>query len=244
MDKHGQYRPLVKILALLAALVVAAPAQATCRLALLIGLDISSSVDDGEDRLQRAGLAAALRAPEIQQALLAIKGAPVALAVYEWSGRVQQDVLLDWQILDSPAAINNAAGFIAASSRPYAGFPTAIGHSLEYAGTMFARAPACDFQTLDLTGDGVNNDGFGPRIAYARNVLTGVTVNVLAVGGGTVDDQALYDFFIDHVLQGPGSFLEIARDYADFKRAMRLKLHREVLLRVISGVPEPLPHDG
>jgi len=66
---------------------LAAPqiAGASCRLALLLALDVSSSVDSVEDRLQRAGLAAALTSDEVQAALLSVPGQAVALAVYELS---------------------------------------------------------------------------------------------------------------------------------------------------------------
>ena len=42
-----------------------------CRLALSLGLDVSSSVDAREYRLQTEGLAAALIAPEVRGAFLA-----------------------------------------------------------------------------------------------------------------------------------------------------------------------------
>ncbi|WP_051587967.1 DUF1194 domain-containing protein [Actibacterium mucosum] len=222
----------------------AAPAQAACRLALLIGLDISSSVDAREDALQRAGMAAALRAPDVQKALLTPQGASVALAIYEWSGRYKQVVVVDWRVLDSVQAINAVASQVETSRRTLRGDPTAIGHSLDFADQMFADAPRCDFQTLDLTSDGVNNDGYGPAVAYRRGVLAETTVNVLAVGGSTTDDQTLYDFHIDKVLRGPGSFIEIARDYSDFARAMHKKLYREVELQVFGNTTIQAPKGG
>ncbi|MGB2892021.1 MAG: DUF1194 domain-containing protein, partial [Albidovulum sp.] len=52
----------------LLALLAAGPAAAECRLALLLALDISASVDEREDALQRGGLARALLAPAVQDA--------------------------------------------------------------------------------------------------------------------------------------------------------------------------------
>ncbi|MEO0503102.1 MAG: DUF1194 domain-containing protein, partial [Pseudomonadota bacterium] len=69
MGQHGQHGPLVRALVLLAALSWAGPAAA-CRLALLLALDVSSSVDAREDALQRGGLVAALTAPEVVSAFL------------------------------------------------------------------------------------------------------------------------------------------------------------------------------
>ncbi len=42
-----------------------------CRLALVLAMDVSSSVNADEDALQRGGLASALMAPEVQAAFFA-----------------------------------------------------------------------------------------------------------------------------------------------------------------------------
>lgn len=71
----------------LAALVLCAgAADAACRQALALGLDVSGSVDAQEYRLQTDGLAAALLHPEVVEAFLALSDLPVSLAIYEWSG--------------------------------------------------------------------------------------------------------------------------------------------------------------
>ena len=50
---------------------LASPAMAEgCRLALVLALDVSASVDGNEDRLQREGLARAPVSPEVVQAFL------------------------------------------------------------------------------------------------------------------------------------------------------------------------------
>ena len=66
-----------------------AAAQTPCRLALLLALDVSSSVDAEEHELQKAGIAASLNDPDIRHAILNGGPGTVALAVYEWSGRRQ-----------------------------------------------------------------------------------------------------------------------------------------------------------
>ena len=59
-----------------------AMAQEACRLALVLAMDISSSVDPLEDALQRGGLAQALRAPDVVDAILSQPDRPVALAMF------------------------------------------------------------------------------------------------------------------------------------------------------------------
>ncbi|WP_243627608.1 DUF1194 domain-containing protein [Rhodovulum sp. BSW8] len=229
----------------LAALLALAPiqAEAGCRLALLLALDISSSVDPGEDALQRAGLAAALKSSEVQAAILSVPDRPVALAVYEWSGRYQQRVVVPWRLLESPSAILGAAEAIAGSRRSYAAFPTAMGFGLAFGARLFDSAPDCTERTLDMSGDGINNDGFGPELAYASFPFGDITVNGLAIGGGSPNDAEVFDFYRDRVIRGPGAFVETARDFSDFERAIRRKLMREVAARVYGGT-SLLPRDG
>jgi hypothetical protein len=204
-----------------------------CRLALLLALDVSSSVDAVEDRLQREGLAAALATAEVQEAILSVPGQSVALAVFEWSGRYQQDVTLDWRLLRSPADILEAAGAISSSRRPYAEFPTALGYALGYAAGLFEQAPRCDAHTLDVSGDGPNNDGFGPRLAYKHFPLAQVTVNALSIGGQTA---GLPDYYRREVIKGPGAFVEEADGFEDFARAMQRKLIRETKALAIGAL--------
>jgi hypothetical protein len=219
----------------------AAAAQEPCRLALVLAMDISSSVDPLEDALQRGGLAQALRAPEVVEAILSQPDRPVALAMFEWSGRVQQDIVLPWVMLRDAATIGAVADRIALSRRSYAEFSTAIGHAIEYAHDLFRQGPACDARVLDISGDGVNNDGFGPTAAYDAFDFSQITVNALVIEvqeAGTDHgitegaDTGLADYFRQIVIQGPGSFVEVAAGFEDFERAMRRKLLRELEVRI------------
>lgn len=236
MGLHGKHRPLVRAGAwALAGVVASVPgaAQAACRLALLLALDISSSVDMDEDALQRQGLASALRSPEVAEAALAIPGATVALSVFQWSGRYEQDLVLDWVLLEAPSDLAAAADTIAASQRSHAEFPTALGYAVGHSATIFGRAPDCLFRTLDVSGDGVNNAGFPPRLAYRHFPLDDVTVNGLAIGG---HDPDVFEYYRAELIRGPGAFIEIATDFNDFERAMRRKLVREMGTRVVGAL--------
>ncbi|MFN3144098.1 MAG: DUF1194 domain-containing protein [Paracoccaceae bacterium] len=243
MGQHGKHRALVGRAALLAALgALPAPAEAVCRLALLLAMDISSSVDAAEDALQRGGLARALVAPEVQRAMFSVPGDTVALAVYEWSGRYQQDMVLDWVLIDSPETLRAAAAEVAASQRSYAEFPTALGYALGHAASVFDSAPPCLFRTLDVSGDGLNNDGFAPALAYKHFPLDEITVNGLAIGGAGEDDVAAY--YRAELIRGPGAFVEEAADFDDFERAMRRKLVRELRAAAIGALDGPAPRGG
>jgi hypothetical protein len=203
---------------------VAAPAEAACRLALLLALDVSSSVDAREYELQRMGLAAALDAPDIRHAILTGEG-DVALAVYEWSGPYQEKLHLDWTRLRSHADISRAAAVLAGMERSTSDYPTALGSALGYGAQVMTRAPDCARRVIDVSGDGVTNQGFAPALAYRHFPFQGITVNGLVILG---HDSTVLRYYRDEVLRGPGAFLELAQGFEDFERAMSRKLYREI----------------
>nr|WP_217356616.1 DUF1194 domain-containing protein [Ruegeria sp. HKCCA0370] len=208
---------------------LASPIKAeTCRLALALAMDISVSVDEAEDLLQRQGLAAALIAPEVQEAFFS-SPMPVALAVYEWSGRSTQHVILNWLLIEDVADLLFASGQISGSVRSDTGSATAMGYALAFGSTLMNKAPDCLFQTIDLSGDGSNNDGYGPQIAYRHFAFQNVVVNGLVINAADFEGELfLIPFFENNVLHGPGAFLEVAQGFEDFERAMRKKLKREL----------------
>ena len=206
-----------------------------CRLALILAMDVSSSVDAAEDQLQRQGLAAALVAPAVQDAFFANPD-PVALAVFEWSGRYNQQDLLDWRLIETPLDLAVAARDLRASRRSHNDFPTAMGHALGHAAVRLQEAPDCLFQTIDVAGDGTNNDGVGPAEAYAAFPFDGVTVNGLVVNAAEYEAEVdLIQFYKAEVLRGSGSFLEIANGFEEYASAMERKLIRELSAIVIGG---------
>ncbi|WP_237094130.1 DUF1194 domain-containing protein [Nereida sp. MMG025] len=207
---------------------LATPAWSGCRLALVLAVDVSSSVDAREDALQRGGLARALVAPDVVRAFLA-GGDPVAIAIYEWSGRYHQTLIRDWTLITSQQDLQRVSTTVATSTRAYAEFPTAMGEALLFGRTLLDDAPACAAQTLDMSGDGSNNEGFGPREVYATGVYDGVTVNGLVVNAAEFEAETqLIAYYAQDVLHGPSAFFEVAQGFEDFERAMRRKLEREV----------------
>lgn len=239
----------IRAAGLAAGLAVWGQAADACRLALVLAMDVSNSVDADEDALQRQGLAAALMAQPVRDAFFA-SDQPVALTVFEWSGRHHQRMMQDWVLIDSPSTLDQVAANIAGKPRFYYEFPTAIGYALGHAGALLDQGPICDAQTIDISGDGVNNDGFEAADAIAVFGLQDVTVNGLVV---EVPEDAilregrigLVDYYTRHVIHGPAAFVEVADGFEDFARAMETKLVRELGVVMIGSVPPgPTAADG
>ena len=231
MGEHAQHRLLVALAALWLA---AAPAAAQeCRIALALGIDVSSSVDAEEYALQAGGLAAALRDPEVAAAFLAVPGEQVALMIFEWSGRRQQAVAVDWTPIAGAADLAAVAARIEAHGRAFSRHATAIGNAMTFGAGALAQRPDCYERVLDLSGDGETNDGVSPVAAKRGPAFDAITVNGLVIG---VTRRILKRHYETFVIHGPGAFVEMADDHADFSRAMRRKLIREVTPKAVSSL--------
>jgi hypothetical protein len=216
-----------------------APAQAACRLALALGMDISASVDSAEYEIQRGGLHDALRDTEIRAAILGQEGlaqseGDVWIAIYEWSGWQQQDMLAPWTALRTLGDIDALAARVAAHERPYDSLSTAIGVAMLYGARLFETLPEpCARRVIDLSGDGANNQDMAPSLVRGVAALAGITVNGLAIRGEDPDPAIHYR---QEVIHGPGAFVIEARaGFPDFPDAIRAKLLREIRPPMIVG---------
>lgn len=217
------------------AVTLAAPANAACRLALLLALDVSGSVDASEYALQMQGLAASLEDPAVVDAFLADPVAPVSLSVFEWAASNYQAQLVDWTSILSRADLARVADTLRAHRRMPAPDSTGLGGALLAAERVLDEGPVCDRMTLDIAADGQNNDHPPPEQVYATGALGGVTVNALVIHSSTgsrflseAGIKELTDYFKRKIIRGPGAFVERSAGYDDFARAMRKKLLREL----------------
>lgn len=214
----------------------ATPSHAACKVALTLGLDISSSVNSAEYRLQIEGLAYALETAEVINAILTPEGAYIAAAVYEWSGYSQQDIVLDWTVLDSPEAVRAFAARLRGHQRVYSDLATALGKAVEFGAKMFRTAPPCERRVMDISGDGENNDGVDPDYFRGQGLLDGIVINGLVIQGATPPPGLYYR---KHVMQGPDSFVALARTFEDYRHVMVGKLLREIGSEMVVGRVQP-----
>ena len=212
---------------------MATSAEAGCRLALALGMDVSGSVDAGEYRQQLDGLANALTSAEVQSQVLQSPSQPIWVAAFEWAGQFNQRLLVDWTPLDSADRIASVAETLRTTQRKPGRNSTGIGGAMLYAERLFQQMPNCWEYTLDLSGDGTNNDGAAPDVV--RRELPGRNINGLVIGlSETVgrderqmDLMELSAYYRRKVIQGPSAFIEVAVGFDDFERAMTRKLLRE-----------------
>lgn len=220
----------------------AVEAQAACRQALALGLDVSGSVDAREYRLQLDGLARALLAAEVQAAILAFPEAPVRVTVFEWSGRGSQRVLVDWTVVSGADDVRAVAAQLMATTRGPGNPATAIGEAMLFGASALAAQPECWRHVLDLSGDGTSNTGPAPGPMRQAPALARVTVNGLVVGADApaTGDRRQFEiaelsaYYRTQVIHGPDAFVEVALGFEDFERAMTRKLLRELAARPVA----------
>ncbi|MGH1367140.1 MAG: DUF1194 domain-containing protein [Maritimibacter sp.] len=220
--------------------------EAPCRQALALGLDVSGSVDAREYRMQLDGLAAALVDDEVRAALLQGATAPVSLFVFEWSDAADQRVLIPWTALIDQATLETVSARLRALRRAPAGVSTALGAAMATGAHELAKMDHCWQRTLDISADGMSNTGPRPQDIAALPALTGLTLNALVIlpdGQSSASPQAskLTTYFEQLVIRGAGAFVQEARGYGDYGRAMKRKLLREIGTITIGALPHGDP---
>lgn len=202
-------------------------AASACRQALVLAIDVSASVSQREYELQRDGLAAALRDPQVADWIIGPDGNEIEILVFEWGDRTHQRIWVEWTGITDEHVLAVVAERIAAQTRDVKGQSTAIGAALAFASRKLAERSNCPTLTVDVSGDGKNNVGPRPRTIYPRLIDLGITVNGLVVA--TQDVAELSAYYHANVVVGPLSFVETAGGYEDYAKAIKRKLLRELV---------------
>lgn len=221
-----------------------ARAQTPVDLQLVLAVDVSRSIDEVEAELQRRGYIDALTNERVIDAILSGENRRIAVCYTEWAGTHYQVVVLDWAVIDSPAAARRFADKLAEAPRQSQSW-TAVGAALAHAGQRFDNSGfASKRRVIDVSGDGRTNDGPPAELVRDRLIQQGIVVNGLPVmmnrtNFGRPPDLTLDRYYEENVIGGPGSFMIVADDFDHFGRAVRTKLVREISGVDVTGRPAP-----
>lgn len=227
-------------------------ADAACRQALALALDVSGSVDAREYRLQMDGLAAALDTPKVRQALTQMPGTPVHLLIFEWSGPEDPAVVLPWTAVTSDLVLNGIIGQLRAQERRQATPGTALGLAMREGVRHLNQRADCWTLTLDISGDGKSNLGPRPVDVKPEIESTDITINALVIGAdapatGDIrqsEISGLTAYFHANVIVGADSFVETALGFEDYAAAMARKLERELETLMLGEITVPIPQNA
>ncbi|HTS94525.1 MAG TPA: DUF1194 domain-containing protein [Stellaceae bacterium] len=224
----GRFRRVLGAFAL-GYLLLAAPGWGETRkvdLALVLAIDVSGSVNEERWRLQRQGYENAFKSPEVIQAITSGQHKAIAVTMVEWAGQRHQKQVIDWMIVsDETSAVAFASAMLEAP-RVYTDW-TSISGALDFCVPLFDDSGVeASRKVIDVSGDGVNNQGRPVDEARAEAVGKGVIVNGLAI---LSDYEFLDEYYQEHVVGGPGAFMVVVKDYASFAQGVQAKLVREIV---------------
>jgi hypothetical protein len=224
----------VTVLALPSLLALAAPAGAVpVDLELVLAVDVSGSMDGGEQALQRHGYVEAFLHPEVTAAIRSGPYGRIAATYVEWAGPGVQRITVPWTLLETPTdAEDFAAGLSEVPPTRYRG--TSISAALNFTTPLFEDNGFEGLRrVIDVSGDGPNNAGAPVTLARDAAVAEGIIVNGLPIqlspggpfGLGAGDLAAYYR---DCVIGGPGAFVIPVTEEEQLLEAIRRKLILEI----------------
>jgi hypothetical protein len=213
---------------------VPGPQEKNVDLQLVLAVDVSGSMDGTERRFQRNGYVEAFRHPDVIDAIKVGPYGRIAVTYMEWSSVGYQVVVLPWRVIGSEREVLEFADDLGRAPIRSGG-RTSISGGLLYAATAFpVSGVTSKRRAIDISSDGVNNDGLPVAFVRDQIVAQGITINGLPILITTY--SGLDGYFEENVIGGPGSFVIPVTSQADFVPAIRRKLVLE-----IAGVPVPPP---
>lgn len=234
-------RPIGMLVVLIAACGALAPGAARAAddvdLLLVLAADVSRSIDATKFQLQRNGYAAAISDPRVLDAVRSGHNGRIGVTFVEWSGASAQHVVVDWSEIGDVASARQFGDQLVESPRSFAG-RTSISGGIEFALARLAAAPFnCIRRTIDVSGDGTNNDGRAAAELRDQAVAKGVTINGLVILSEnpmpwnpehTNPPGGLDTYYRSNVVGGPGAFVMVAKDFNSFGQAILAKMIAEV----------------
>jgi hypothetical protein len=202
-------------------------------LKLVLAVDVSGSMDGNEQRIQRQGYVQAFRSPEVIDAISSGPYGRIAVTYVEWSSAFYQVIVVPWRVIGDEEEILAFANELERAPISREGRTSISGGLLFSAGAFPESGLESDRRTIDISGDGANNDG--NPVAPARDQLLrqGITINGLPVllnPSPLVGGVRLDDYYHDCVIGGPGSFIIPVTALGDFAPAIRRKLILEIAM--------------
>ncbi len=242
-------RSIVILMALCAPPAFAAQAAPGTRSAtdvnLITAIDVSDSITRHDEWLQVEGLAKAVVDPEFLDLLRAGYHGRVGFVAYTWSSDRDLKVVVPWTIIASAEDALRVALLLRSAPKidrshyetgsnadrhrdgPFgrAG-RTDVAMAIDFATALALASPyAASRSVVNVMANGADNAGDAPRVARARALDAGLTINGVAIGR----HAGLLPFFESQVTGGPGSFVMTVEGPKDLGRSLRRKFWRDLI---------------
>ncbi len=220
----------------------AAGAETPVDVELVVAVDVSSSMDPDEQRLQRDGYVAALRDPDIAALIGAGPHGKIVLAYVEWADPGHHALRVPWRLIEDEASARAFADEL--DRTPISRFDaTSISAALAFAASLFeANGYRGQRRVIDVSGDGPNNTGAPVEPARDALVAQGIVINGLPLmlkpwGPAWAGVPGMDAYYRACVIGGPGSFVVPVREPGEMAAAIRQKLALDIAGAVPGVVP-------
>ena len=207
-------------------------------LLLVLAADVSDSMDESKFDLQRSGYAAAFSDSRVIEAIRSGPNGRIAVAFIEWSGILQQKIVIDWTVISNDEMARQLGDHILEAPRAFARNGTSISAGIDFAMTQFDHAPyEARRRVIDVSGDGDNNSGRDVTAARDEAIAKGVTINGLVIltetptgwnSAHTNPPGGLANYYRKNVIGGPGAFVMVAENSNSFGDVIVKKLIAEI----------------
>ena len=212
------------------------PQKLAVDLELILAVDVSSSMTEEEQRVQREGYVTAFRNPGVARAIGLGPHGVIAVSYVEWAGPGYQRIVVPWMIIGGYDEAKRFADALAIQPI-LREVGTSISAGLLRAEDLFTHnRSAGQRRVIDVSGDGPNNAGLPVAPVRDRLVASGISINGLPISlhrGGSNTFQSfgagyLESYFEGCVIGGPDAFVIGVDDISQFEAAIRRKLVREM----------------
>lgn len=198
---------------------------------IVTAIDGSDSVTGPQMWLELAGLAAALRTPEVLAAIRAGPAGRIGFVAFLWhTARVP---VVPWTLIASPEDAEGVARALERRleisldeearklSRYFIGRLTDLSGALDHAGDLLTAAPFPSGRAVvNVIGNGSDNMGEAATAARDRLLAAGATINGVVVGA----DAETFAYYRREVAGGRAAFVLPATAAGSLAEVMRMKL--------------------
>jgi len=227
-------RALLLLIALLTPPGTAALAQGPpVDVALVLAVDASGSISQGEFQLQKQGIAEAVTSPRVLSAIQGGQLRRLAIAYVEWGGPGNAQTVVGWHIVEDAASAALFAQALLEARRSAQGY-NAIGDAILHSAALLGSCP-CEAlrRVIDISGDNSDRLSLVPApAARDQAVAAGITVNALAILQsdlvGPRGKPLLVESYENEVIGGPGAFVLPAENREAFTEALLDKMVLEI----------------
>ncbi|MFN4143060.1 DUF1194 domain-containing protein [Aestuariivirga sp.] len=211
-------------------------AQGCADVALVLAVDGSSSVDDGEYRLQQQAISAALRNADVLDAMEA--AGSVAVAVVFWGDPDRPTEQTEPVVIEGAEDAERLARVVERLPRLVFG-NTGLNTGLQAAIDRLDAMGCAHRRVINVSGDGRGTILSRLRRPYprleavrAQAEAAGITINALTISN---EEEDLAEYYRTRVITGDGAFVMDVDTHADYAAALRRKLIREIAPIVVGS---------